>query len=71
MLAFRYTHPRTGAGVEVRQAVRVPRDLPFGLRIGERLALVCWGVMPSGMLWHPVWARWVARLLPMPDLTPV
>jgi hypothetical protein len=48
------THPRTGADVEIRQAVRVPRDLPFDLRIGERLALVCWGVMPSGMLRHPV-----------------
>jgi hypothetical protein len=54
MLAFRYTHPRTGADVDIRQAVRVPRDLPFGLRIGGRLALVCWGVMASGMLRHPV-----------------
>jgi hypothetical protein len=53
-LAFRYTHPRTGAEVEIRQAVRVPRDLPFALRIGERVPLVCWGVMPSGMLRHPV-----------------
>jgi hypothetical protein len=52
MLAFRYTHPRTGADVEVRQAVRVPRDLPFGLMIGERLELMCWCVMPSGMLRH-------------------
>ena len=54
MLEFRYTHPRTGADVEIRQALRVPRDLPFNLRIGERVALVCWGVMPSGMLRHPV-----------------
>ena len=54
MLEFRYTHPRTGADVEIRQAVRVPRDLPFALRIGERVPLVCWGVMPSGMLRHPV-----------------
>ena len=23
-------------------------------RIGERMGLVCWGVMPSGMLRHPV-----------------
>ena len=49
MLAFRYTHPRAGADVEVRQAVRVPRDLPFDLTIGARLELVCWGAMPSGM----------------------
>jgi hypothetical protein len=52
--AFRYTHPRTGADVEIRQAVRVPLDLPFDLRIGARVALVCRGVMPSGMLRHPV-----------------
>jgi hypothetical protein len=54
MLAFRYTHPRTSANVEIRQAVRVPRDLPFALTIGGRLAQVCWGVMPSRMLRHPV-----------------
>ena len=54
MLAFRYTHPRTGANVEIRQAARVPRDVPFDLRIGERVWLVCWGVMPSGTLRHPV-----------------
>jgi hypothetical protein len=50
MLAFRYTHPRRGADVEIRQAVRVPRDLSFDLRIGAGLALVAGGVMPSGML---------------------
>jgi hypothetical protein len=54
MLAFRYMHPRTGAHVEIRQAVRVPRDLPFDLTIGARLPLVCWGVMPSDILRHPV-----------------
>ena len=54
MLAFRYVHPRTGADVEIRQAVRVPQDLPFDLMIGARLSLVCWGVMPSGMLRHPL-----------------
>ena len=57
MLAFRYGHPRTGVDVEIRQAVRVPRDLPFDLTIGARVALVCWGVMPSGMLRHPVLRR--------------
>ena len=54
MLGFRYTRPRTGADEEIRQAVRVPRDLPFDLTIGGRLALMCWGVMPSGLLRHPV-----------------
>jgi hypothetical protein len=54
MLEFRYTHPRTGADVEIRQAVRVPRDRPFDLTSGAQVQLVCWGVMPSGMLRHPV-----------------
>ena len=53
MLELRYVHPRTGADVEIRQAVRVPRDLPF-VEDGERVQFVCWGMMPSGMLWHPV-----------------
>jgi len=39
MVAFRYTHPRTVADVEIRQAVRVPRDLPFDLKIGANVAL--------------------------------
>ena len=56
MLAFRYTHPRSGADFEIRQAVRVPRDLPFNVRTGARVALVCSGVMPSGLLRHPVLA---------------
>jgi hypothetical protein len=43
MLALRYMRPRSGAAVEIRQAVRVPRDRPFDLRIGERLDLMCWG----------------------------
>jgi hypothetical protein len=42
-----------GTDVEIRQVVRVPRDRTFDLTIGERLPLVCWGVMPSGMLRHP------------------
>jgi hypothetical protein len=54
MLEFCYTHPRTGADVEIRQAVRVSRDRPFDLTIGEHVGLVCSGVMPSGMLRHPV-----------------
>jgi bifunctional non-homologous end joining protein LigD len=56
LLAFRYMHPRTGAEIAVRQAVRVPRDLPFDVTIGAHLELVCWGVMPSGLLRHPLLA---------------
>ena len=54
MLELRYTHPRTGADVEIRQAVRVPRDMAFDVTIGERVQFVCWGVIPSGMLRHPL-----------------
>lgn len=46
--------PRTGTDVDIRQAVRVPRDLSFNLSIGERAELVCSGVMASGMLRHPM-----------------
>jgi hypothetical protein len=53
MLEFRYTHPRTGTDVAIRQAVRVPRGEPFDVGIGRRAQLICWGVMPSGMLRHP------------------
>jgi hypothetical protein len=68
MLAFRYTHPRTGAAVEIRQAVRVPRDLAFDVSIGGRVQVVCWGVMPSGMLRHPVITS--PRLTQQPPLKP-
>jgi hypothetical protein len=54
MLAFRSTHPRTGTDVEIRQAVRVPRGEPFDVKIGRCAEIVCWGVMPSGMLRHPL-----------------
>jgi hypothetical protein len=48
MLAFRFTHPRTGADAEIRQAVRAPRDRPFDLTLGARVELVRWGMTPSG-----------------------
>jgi len=44
-LEVRYTHPRTGAEVEVRQAVRVPRDQTVDVTVvpqsrGQRLSHV-------------------------------
>ena len=45
---------------EIRQAVRIRRDEPFSLSVGQRAELVCWGVMPSGMLRHPLFVRWLA-----------
>ena len=29
------------------------------LRVGDQADLVCWGIMPSGMLRHPLWLRWL------------
>jgi hypothetical protein len=55
---FRYTHPRPRADVAIRQAVRVPRGEPFEVKIGQRVEVVCWGVMPSGMLRHPLLTPW-------------
>jgi len=58
-LELAYTHPRTGASVAIKQAVRVARHEPFALHAGARAEVVCWGVMPSGMLRHPLFLRWV------------
>ena len=60
MLELRYTHPRTGTATEIGQAVRIPRGQPFELEIGQRAKVVCWGVMPSGMLRHPLFLRWLS-----------
>ena len=58
MLKLRYTHPRRGDRTEIRQAVRVARHEPFELKAGKRASLVCWGVMPSGLLRHPLFLGW-------------
>jgi len=60
MLDIAYKHPRGGKLIEIHQAVRIRRDEPFILRASERAELVCWGVMPSGMLRHPLFVRWLA-----------
>jgi ATP dependent DNA ligase domain len=61
MLDIAYRHPRDGKIVEIRQAIRIRRDEPFTLQAGERAELVCWGVMPSGMLRHPLFVRSLVR----------
>ncbi len=57
-LEFTYCHPRTGEPAAIEQAVRVPRGMPFDLRAGTGAELVCWGIMPSGMLRHPLFVAW-------------
>jgi hypothetical protein len=58
MLDLSYKHLRTGRRTEIRQAVRIARDQPFELQVGARASVVCWGVMPSGMLRHPLFLAW-------------
>jgi ATP-dependent DNA ligase len=38
--------------------VTVARHEPFELKAGKRASLVCWGVMPSGLLRHPLFLGW-------------
>jgi hypothetical protein len=45
---------RTGKRTQIRQAVRIARQQLFELKVGARGSLVCWGVMPSGLLRHPL-----------------
>lgn len=54
LLELEYAHPRTGERTPIRQAVRIVRQQPFELNVGARASVVCWGVMPSGMLRHPL-----------------
>jgi hypothetical protein len=42
VLAFRYTHQRTGGEVEIARPCACRGDQPFDLRIGAHLVLVCW-----------------------------
>jgi hypothetical protein len=58
MLEMRYTHPRTRKRIAIRQAVRIGRQEPFELKVRTKASLVCWGVMPSGMLRHPLFLSW-------------
>jgi hypothetical protein len=58
MLELAYEHPRTGKLTRVRQAVRITRQQPYDLQVGARASVVCWGVMPSGMLRHPLFLSW-------------
>jgi ATP-dependent DNA ligase len=59
MLEIAYKNLQDGKPIQIRQAVRIRRDEPFTLRQGEQAELICWGVMPSGMLRHPLFMRWV------------
>jgi hypothetical protein len=46
--------------VQIRQTVRIARNQPFELAVGQGAELVCWGVMLSGMLRYPLWLGWLS-----------
>jgi len=61
MLELEYKHARTDKRTRIRQVVRIARHEPFELKVGAPASLVCWGIMPSGMLRHPRFLRWSSR----------
>jgi hypothetical protein len=57
VMAFVYRDPRSGEHVTVEQAVRVPQPEEWTPRLGPAAELLCWGVLRSGLLRHPVLVR--------------
>jgi hypothetical protein len=55
MLELAYKHPRTVKRTQIRQAVRIARHQSFEFKAGTRRCVL--GVMPSGMLRHPLFLR--------------
>jgi hypothetical protein len=63
MLAFRYTAPGTGADVEIARPCAYRGISPSTSGSGAP-PVVCWGVMPSGLLRHPVLiAAWLRSVV--------
>jgi len=60
MLELEYGHPRSGERLKIRQAVRISRQYLWYVKVGARASVVCWGVMPSGILRHPLFLGWAA-----------
>ena len=44
----------------LEQGLKVALRPDSSRRASSRHRFVCWGVMPSGMLRHPLWLRWLA-----------
>jgi hypothetical protein len=53
VMAFAYRDPRTGESVTVEHAVRVRHVDEWVPRRGPA-DVICWGVLRSGLLRHPV-----------------
>src|SRR5262245_27513745 len=59
-----YTHPRTDVRITIYELVRVPDPETWTLRRAPADVL-CWGILPSGRLRHPVWLRWADERHPI------
>jgi ATP-dependent DNA ligase len=57
-LSLSYRHPKTGALETIDELVRVPAADAFELRRKARAQVLCWGILPSGRLRHPVFVGW-------------
>jgi ATP dependent DNA ligase-like protein len=57
-LRLTYRHPKTSALQTIAELVRVPTSDAFELRRQARARVLCWGILPSGRLRHPVFVGW-------------
>jgi ATP-dependent DNA ligase len=57
--AFAYRDPRSGEQVTAEQAVRVPNADEWTPQRGPA-EILCWGVLRSGLLRHPMFVGWHA-----------
>jgi ATP-dependent DNA ligase len=57
-LTVTYTHPRTGVAATIDEMVRVREPESFAVRRGGEADVLCWGILPSGRLRHPVLIGW-------------
>ena len=57
VMAFSYRDPRSGELVTIEQAVRVSRPSEWRPRRGPA-EILCWGVLRSGLLRHPLFVGW-------------
>jgi hypothetical protein len=57
VMAFSYRDPRSGEMVTMEQAIRVPHADEWAPRRGPA-EILCWGVLRSGLLRHPLLVGW-------------
>ena len=57
-LTVTYTHPRTGMAATIEEIVRVREPKSFAMRRSAEADVLCWGILPSGRLRHPVLIGW-------------